>query len=272
MPVDFPVLPGCRQEPLPPFGLLIRPTESSGSPERLPLDRLRALLLRERLLVLRGFEPFASKEQLSAYSQCWGELLAWDFGTVFEVIEQDHPKNYLFTSGSVPYHWDGAFAARVPWLQVFQCQESPGCDQGGETIFCDTARIWEMATPQKRTLWREITIEYTTDKVAHYGGRIRFPLLGLHPLTGQTTLRFAEPANASTVKLNTPELEVHGIPATEVPGFLDELIRLLYAPQYVYSHAWEAGDLVIADNHVLLHGRTPYRSKLPRKLWRVHVL
>ena len=41
----------------------------------------------------------------------------------------------------------------------------------------------------------------------------------------------------------------------------------LYDPQHVYAHGWERGDFVIADNHVLLHGRNPYRSKAPRRLW-----
>ncbi len=43
------------------------------------------------------------------------------------------------------------------------------------------------------------------------------------------------------------------------------LTRRVYGPAAVYAHAWQPGDRVIADNFVLLHGRTPYRSKLPRR-------
>jgi alpha-ketoglutarate-dependent taurine dioxygenase len=80
-----------------------------------------------------------------------------------------------------------------------------------------------------------------------------------------------EPANAGTVPLNTPELHVDGL-AAAVPDFFDDLLRRLYDPANVYAQAWQAEDFVITDNHVLLHGRTPYRSKAPRRLWRVHVL
>jgi len=256
---------------LSPLGTLVL-GDRPRSPTELPHEGLRDLLLREQLLVLRNFTPFPEKQALSEYARRWGDLLEWEFGTVFEVVEQANPKNYLFTSGSVPYHWDGAFAARVPWLQVFQCQESPGAGQGGETLFCNTAKIWDTATDEERTTWQALEIEYSTDKVAHYGGTIRAPLVGRHPLTGATTLRFAEPANAATVRLNTPELTVHGVPENQVPDVLTKLIQRLYAPEFVYAHAWESGDLVIADNHVLLHGRSPYRSQLPRRLWRVHVL
>lgn len=259
-------------EPLKPFGLLMHAPAGDSSLANVSADSLRQSVLRHRLLVLRGFTPFADRESFADWCRALGELLAWDFGHVFEVVEQDDPKNYLFTSGSVPYHWDGAFARSVPWLQVFQCLESPGAGLGGETIFCDTPAVLRAAPSELRTIWERLEIEYTTDKVAHYGGRVRARLVGEHPHTGEATLRYAEPANAATVRLNTPELEVHGVPAEEVSGLLAELHRRLYDPAVVYAHPWQTGDLVLADNHALLHGRTPYRSKLPRRLWRVHVL
>jgi len=265
MPADL------TSTPLTPFGVLLRATE----PRPLlsvPIALLRPMLLEHRLIVLRGFTPTDSKEELADCCRQWGELLAWDFGTVFEVAEHEDPKNYLFTSGSVPYHWDGAFARQVPWLQVFLCRESPGMDQGGETIFCDTAAVWRAARPDVRARWEQVEIDYFTDKVAHYGGQVRARLVGSHPLTGETVLRFAEPANAGTVRLNTPELQVHGLPEDESLLFLQDLLGRLYDPAFVYAHAWQTGDFVVTDNHVLLHGRTPYRSELPRRLWRVHVL
>jgi alpha-ketoglutarate-dependent taurine dioxygenase len=261
-----------RLTPLQPFGLLVEAGQAGDDVQQLPVPVLREKLARHRLLVLRGFVPFPAKEALADYCATWGPLLSWDFGTVFEVVEHDNPKNYLFTSGSVPYHWDGAFAQQVPWLQVFQCLEAPGTEQGGETIFCDTGRVWQAASPAQQALWGSVEIDYSTEKVAHYGGRIRARLVGTHPHSGETILRFAEPANAATVPLNTPHLQVQGIPEADVPGFLHDLLQQLYDPAHVYAHVWQAGDLVIADNHVLLHGRRPYRSRLPRRLWRVHVL
>lgn len=259
--------------PLTPFGLKIL-FESSrhltlGS---LPIDELKSLLRDHRLILLRGLEPISDQAEFSAQCTRLGELLKWEFGSVFEVVEHADPKNYLFTSGSVPYHWDGAFAAQVPWLQVFQCREAPGEGIGGETIFCDTPQVWNSLATETRELWKLVEIEYTTQKVAHYGGAIRVPLVGIHPLTGETTLRFAEPANATTVSLNTPNLEVHGIDPEIVPAFLEDLNRRVYDPRFVYAHSWRAGDYLIADNHALLHGRNSYGRQLPRRLWRVHVL
>jgi len=269
VPADS-LIPGCDVEQLSPLGAIVRPI--AGLRVMPSPGELRELLLRNRLLVLRGFEPFPTKEAASAYAAGWGPLLEWDFGTAFEVVEHDDPKNYLFTSGSVPYHWDGAFAKQVPWLQIFQCLESPGTNQGGETLFCDTTRVWQHAEPDQRTRWEHLEIEYVTQKVAHYGGRIRAKLVGKHPLTGETVLRFNEPANASTADLNTPGVMPVGVDEHIAGELVADLTRRIYDPSAVYAHAWQPGDRVIADNFVLLHGRTPYRSKLSRRLWRVHVL
>jgi alpha-ketoglutarate-dependent taurine dioxygenase len=257
--------------PLEPFGLLVR-ASSPGDVRRLSVAALRAAAARHRLLVLRGFTPFASKDALAEYCGGWGPILMWDFGAVFEVVEHASPSNYLFTSGSVPYHWDGAFAAQVPWFQFFQCLESPGAGAGGETIFCDTVKLLASLDEPTRRRWQDITVVYGTEKVAHYGGRIRAPLVGRHPVTGEATIRFAEPANESTVRLNTPQVEVEGMSAAQSDDLLAQLRRLTYDPRFVYAHAWQPGDLLAADNHALLHGRNPYRTHTPRRLWRVHVL
>ena len=59
---------------------------------------------------------------------------------------------------------------------------------------------------------------------------------------------------------------------TEAASFHRELREALYAPECLYAHAWQAGDLVVADNYSLLHGREAFTSGAPRHLQRVHVL
>ncbi len=255
---------------LTPLGVAI---EGSGADlETLPIETLRELVARHRLVLLRGFRPPASREALAAWSERWGEILRWDFGAVFEVAEHPEPKNYLFTSGSVPYHWDGAFAATAPGLQIFQCIEAPGPGAGGETLFCDTVRLLADVDPATRARWADVSVTYTTEKKAHYGGRVTAKLVDRHPIDGSSVLRFAEPANDATAPLNTPGLEFPGLDEARGAALVAELRVALYEPRRVYAHEWRPGDVLVADNHALLHGRSPYRSSAPRRLWRVHVL
>jgi len=242
--------------------------QSGQSLADLDIARLREEVLQHRVLVLRGFAALDSQEYIDCASG-WGEILRWNFGEILNVRVDPQATNYLFTCGNVPHHWDGAFAAQVPFLQLFQCLESPGPGSGGETVFCDTVRLWKQASEEQRQRWSGVRVHYQTDKLAHYGGSICAPLVARHPLTGETTLRFAEPPDEETAPLNPLSLEVEG---AALPELLQELRPLLYSDDYCYNHCWQPGDYVIADNHALLHARRPFREAASRHLQRIHIL
>ncbi|NEO31328.1 MAG: TauD/TfdA family dioxygenase [Symploca sp. SIO3C6] len=255
---------------LSPFGLLLEANNSGSDIRELALTHLCQLIWKYRLIVLRGFSPL-EQEALSDYCATWGEILSWNFGTVLNLVVHDNPENYLFTNGNVPFHWDGAFATAVPRFLFFQCLEAPALGNGGETLFCDTTQIWQDANSLQREVWKKIEITYRTQKVAHYGGKITVPLVSEHPITGETTLRFAEPVDPYNY-LNPIFLEVAGLPAQQHEQFLRQLIIKLYLPQNCLAHEWQPGDILVADNHALLHGRHPFKSKSSRHLQRVHII
>ncbi len=216
-------------------------------------------------LVLRRRFPTRTRGAFLDYCRSFGrELLEWDFGPVMEMKEDPAAENYLFSREAVPFHWDGAFH-RVPSYLVFYCVAAPGPGAGGETLFCDTRRVWADACDQDKAAWSKVELTYETRRLAHYGGRITGPLVRTHPGTGETVLRFAEPVETA---LNPVSLRVSG--ADE--GFLDRMRGLVYSPEYCVRHVWEPGDLVIADNHALIHGRAAFRKDAPRHLRRIQLL
>jgi hypothetical protein len=114
-----------RPQALEPFGLALQ-AESPGQGVRdLPVERLRALARHEGVLVLRGFAPLGGREEFQDYAAGWGDLLTWDFGAVLDLVVHDESRNYLFTNGSVPFHWDGAVGAGA------RPQPAGGADGGG---------------------------------------------------------------------------------------------------------------------------------------------
>ena len=258
-------------KPLKPFGGILQATNNQLDIKQLPIAQLCQLVLDYRLIVLRGFSPLESDE-LSSYCQRWGKLLTWNFGTVLDLVVHQNPENYLFTNGNVPFHWDGAFAEAVPRFLFFQCLKAPEAGSGGESLFCDTTRVLENISSERREVWQKTEITYRTQKVAHYGGDITEPLVSKHPITSSPTLRFAEPLNEESVNLNPLFLEISGIPPEEHEEFLSDLIKNIYHPQNCFAHKWEEGDFLIADNHALLHGRNPFLADSSRHLQRVHIL
>ena len=252
---------------LKPFGLVVTSKQPGSDLYALPTANLQQWVENQRVVILRGFAPLEAR-RFPQFCSRFGEILEWDFGAVNELRVQSEARNYLYTNREVPFHWDGAFAGRVPRYIFFHCDEAPPPGSGGETLFCDTVRLLEEAPPERRALWAQIDITYTTQKIVHYGGSFTSPMICSHLLNGNQVLRFAEPV----VDLNPVQLEINGIPEEEQAAFLKDMHERLHNDAVCYRHEWRQGDVVIADNFVLLHGRDAFADNSPRKIRRVNIL
>jgi alpha-ketoglutarate-dependent taurine dioxygenase len=252
---------------LSPFGLEVTATTPGDPLAGLSVPAVRSWVAEHRLLVLRGFADPADDEML-AFCRGLGEVLEWEFGSVNELQVRPDTKNYLYTNREVPFHWDGAFVGRVPHYIFFHCRVAPPPGSGGETTFCDTTRLLRLVTAEERARWEQVRITYSTDKVVHYGGSFTSPLLASHPVSGETVLRFAEPVE----DLNPVHLAIEGVPAAEQQAFLRRMHEWLNDPAVCCAHPWQKGDVVLADNHALLHGRRAFAQPAARHLRRVNIL
>jgi alpha-ketoglutarate-dependent taurine dioxygenase len=254
-------------EPLEPFGVVVGASFEGEQVDNLHARLFEELVGRHGVVVARGFAPLAG-EALPEFGRRFGEVLGWDFGEVNELRARAGAENYLYTHHEVPFHWDGAFVGRVPRYIIFECESAPPPGAGGETLFCDTRRVLERAAPEVRESWARVRVTYSTEKVVHYGGTFTSPLLAGHPSGGEPVLRYAEPVD----DLNPVRLDIEGVVAGSRDAFLLDMRRRLYAPEVCYAHAWRDGDILIADNHALLHGRRAFAESAPRRIRRVNVL
>lgn len=255
--------------PIKPFGAVVESSESGAELASVPVDEARRLVRDFRVVVLRGFRQF-ERDELTEYARSWGELLSWDFGEILDLQVHDDPKDYVFTKGPVPYHWDGAFAEKVPSHQIFQCVKAPS--DGGRTVFCDTGRVLQALPEATRRVWEGLDVTYRKEKTAHYGGHITAALVQEHPHTGAPIIRYAEPLDPQRF-VSPLFLEVDGLPAEQgQEEFFREMEERLYGPDVMYQHQWVDGDYVFTDNHALLHGRSAFTGSAARHLRRVHVV
>jgi alpha-ketoglutarate-dependent taurine dioxygenase/4-hydroxybenzoate polyprenyltransferase len=256
--------PAVVTERLTPFGLVVTVPDGTPFGALDPAD-VHAWTTENRVLVLRGVAP-PEKRDLPAAARSLGPLLAFSFGSVNELRPEPDAKNYLYTSRAVPLHWDGAFLGEVPRYLFFHCVAAPEV-AGGETVFVDTTRVWAGADEATRDVWRQLRFVYETDRLAHYGGRFEARVVAQHPFTHETVLRFAEPVD----DLNPVTVTAQGLSPLESARMITELRRALGANDAVLAHAWRTGDIVVADNHALLHGRRAFAGGEKRHIRRVNV-
>ena len=221
-------------QPLSPFGLLAK-TNPGADIYAVPTPILQTWVIEERVVVLRGFEPLA------------GDALPEFCETLGMILERDASEEE-----ALPLQWAGAFAAHPPRYVFFHCDEAAAGGPSGETLFCDTIRLLEKATPADRERFLRMRIDY--------GDGFTSRLIVAHPITREATVRYVEPSRLA------------GAGDQEQADFTADLHRRLHDPAFYYAHAWQSGDIVIADNHALLHGHRPRQGGAPRRLRRVNIL
>ena len=242
----------------------MRPVSPGTDLSVVPTPLLKQWIDEHRFVVLKGFTPLDGVA-LPDFCRSLGELLEWEFGAVNQLRVDPETKNYLYTNREVPFHWDGAFLPRSPHYIFFHCDAAPDAQAGGETLFCDTVRLLAYAPVE---LWEQVEITYTTEKIVHYGGTFSSPLLASHPTLGFRVLRYAEPVE----DLNPVQLNIEGISEEQQPAFIEDMHRRLNDDSCCFAYRWESGDVVIADNHALLHGRRAFANETARHIRRVNIL
>ncbi|MGS4344467.1 TauD/TfdA family dioxygenase [Myroides odoratus] len=254
-------------EHLHPFGICIRHQAGANSIEQFPTEQLNEWIIQHKLVVFKGYQTLP-KQDLALFAQRLGKPLQWVFGAINDLQVKPKTENYIFTDHEVPMHWDGAFVGKIPYIILFQCITAPQKEDGGGTTFCHTHKIVAHSSAEDREEWDKISITYTTKKVVHYGGQIKQKLTQKHEVEEIHILRYAEPVD----DLNPVTLSISGLENKTQDEFILQMKEKLYHPDYLYTHRWENGDIVLADNHTLLHGREAFTKPNERYIQRINIL
>lgn len=240
-------------------------------------EQLRSLLDEHGLLVLRcpGLDAAAHLRFVSVFGPIYDE--ARDSSGL------SHVSNVFgsFPTGRLLFHQDFAFTPHPHPVQSLYAEEVSG--PVAPTLFVSNVRAYECLSPAQREGWAGLTAVHARD--ATRKGNVddefvRVRLLHLpesddparYPRAHHAVLQ-RHPRNDAPLLFVNEYYTSHIIelPPEEGEQVIQDACALLYAPEAIYAHEWQAGDLVVWDNVALQHARAAVRPETRRTLRRILV-
>lgn len=227
-----------------------------------------------RYSVLIFPEQDLAEATLVAFSSRWGEL---EKHVLDQWLLNEWPQVYIL--GNVPrqegkpvggdkvarvWHTDLSFTSKPAMATLLYAVEVP--ERDGNTEFADMHAAYEaLPSALKEPLDGRMAVHdlrrthSLTEEQDRAAPAVEHPVFRTHPVTGKKAIYL-------------------GAHVTHIAGRNDEGRRLVdevsdfaTQPQFVYSHRWRPGDLVIWDNAAVMHRGTAYDERERRLMLRTTV-
>ena len=207
-----------------------------------------------------------------AFSKLWGPELAIHVFTQF--AKPEHPEVMILSNilndegkpiGAAEaaryWHSDMAYTTTPSRVSLLYGVEIPMKDGQplGDTEFASTGAAYQaLPAEMKRMIHgRRALFQATKPKTGGFSKElpkdqkaklqdVYHPVVRIHPYTGRKTL-FVSDGHT---------MAIEGLPPDESDALLNELFRHMERPEFQYAHKWQPGDLVVWDNHGVIHQAT----------------
>lgn len=211
------------------------------------------------------FGPLENREQMAAGRDIEFQVSELSNQTEDGLHAQDDLR-LLDLQANMLWHTDSTFLPTPALINILTAHVVPPC--GGETELASTRAAWaDMPNHLKEPL-KDAIIRH---RLSHSRTKINADLAAMprmtrwpdrpwravwpNPVTGAEALFIASHAFA-----------IEGLGHKESQAILDEAIAFCTRPEYVYSHQWNVGDVLIWDERATLHRGRPWDYAHPRTL------
>ena len=178
----------------------------------------------------------------------------------------------MFQMGNRLWHTDSSFK-RLPALASLLYARSIA-PVGGLTQYADKRAAWDaLPEPLKRRV-EGLVAEHS---IFHSRARLGFSEFSDEerrnmPPVRQVLVRTIPQNGRKSLYLASHAGRIMGMPDAEGRALIDELVAHATQRQFVYSHRWRVGDLVMWDNRCTMHRGTEFDDlRWPRDLQRATV-
>ena len=242
---------------------------------------------RYAVLVFRRMTPLSTEQQI-AFTKNFGELEPpytqiqspegkrldnpalsdiSNLGPGDRLLGRDDRKR-LFGLGNQLWHSDSSYKA-IPARYSLLCAHVVP-PEGGNTEFANMRTAYDALDDKTKALIEDLVCEHSrifskgalgfsfTEEEVRAFAPVRQRLVRTHRKTGRKSLYLSSHAG-----------RIVGWPVPEAMLLLRELTEHATQRQFVYSHQWRGGDLVVWDNRTTMHRARRYEDeKYPRDLRR----
>jgi len=232
-------------------------------------NHIREAMVEYSLLLLNG--QTLTPEQHIAFSRRFGEL---EDHVLSNFCLPQHSEIFVVSNimekgrhigahgGSKFFHSDLSYLAEPSLGSVFYCLECP--DEGGETAFASMFAAYD-ALPETRKRWlrgRNIVNDYVWNYERNLQPK-RGPLSEAQkaktpPVVHPAVLRHPENGRIALYVSDNVSRRFEGVDETESRKIIEELTAFATQPEFVYTHEWTPGDVLIWDNRSSVHKACPF--------------
>ncbi|NEO02760.1 MAG: DUF971 domain-containing protein [Moorea sp. SIO3I7] len=192
------------------------------------------------------------KGELESFAQSFGPLLETNYGRVFEIVvdPEESQKSVANSQINLIPHTDDAYQYAPPGIIFFHCLMANN-DGSGQSTFVDGFQIAEVLRQEDGEAFA-LLCRYEVPFRKYYSNRIDMRFSSpVFSLDSGGNLKEVRISNLFPAPLDLPEEIIEPFYAA-----YRKLMQLYTDPKYCLKQGLQPGDLVMFDNHRILHGRT----------------
>ncbi len=180
-------------------------------------------------------------------------------------------RNRMYGLGDRLWHTDSSFKAIPAKYSLLSARAIPA--KGGETQFTDLRAAYDALPEDVRTQIEDLVAEHS---ILYSRSTIGFTdfspeeRAGLAPVP-QKLVRVHPGSQRKTLYLASHAMGIRGMPIPEARLLLTDLMEHATRSQFVYTHRWQLGDLVMWDDRCTMHRARPYDMAQVRDMHRTTV-
>jgi alpha-ketoglutarate-dependent 2,4-dichlorophenoxyacetate dioxygenase len=211
-----------------------------------------------------------------AYRKDWAPRLDVHMADISNLDEQNRllpsdDRRRLNALGNRMWHSDSSFKRIPARFSLLSARTIPA--EGGETQFADMRATWDALPAKMQQRLEGMICEHTQ---LFSRGRIGFTdyseeeLAKMAPVP-QVMVRTHPGSGRKSLYLSSHAGAIRGMPVPEARVLLMDLMEHATQREFVYTHRWRVGDLVMWDNRCTMHRAREYDEAQVRDMHRTTV-